>query len=58
MLREGAIVSQSGKRLPSPIGSICVHGDGPDGVAIARRLRQALNEEGYRLVSLPELVDP
>lgn len=56
MLAEGAIVSVSGKRLPCPIGSVCVHGDGEDAVATAAHLRQGLEVSGYRLVGLPALV--
>jgi len=56
MLTEGAIVCASGKRLPTEIGSICVHGDGPDAVEIARHLRHALESKGYELVGLPALV--
>jgi UPF0271 protein len=56
MLNEGALVCASGKRLPTEIGSICVHGDGPNAVAIARHLNQALRGKGYDLVGLPELV--
>ena len=55
MLSEGAIVCASGKRLPTEIGSICVHGDGPDAVAIARHLNRALRDKGYDLVGLPAL---
>jgi UPF0271 protein len=57
MLTEGAIVCASGKRLPAQIGSICVHGDGPDAVAIAKHLNQALKQKGYELLGLPALVD-
>jgi UPF0271 protein len=56
MLSESAIVCASGKRLPTEIGSICVHGDGPDAVDIARHLNQSLNNKGYDLVGLPALV--
>jgi UPF0271 protein len=42
MLREGALVSITGKRLPTSIDSVCVHGDAPDAVAMARALREAL----------------
>jgi UPF0271 protein len=56
MLTEGALVCASGKRLPTEIGSICVHGDGPDAVEIAKHLRQALAGKGYDLVGLPALV--
>jgi UPF0271 protein len=56
MLSESAIVCASGKRLPTEIGSICVHGDGPDAVDIARHLNQSLNNKGYDLVGLPARV--
>jgi len=56
MLTEGALVCASGKRLPTEIGSICVHGDGPDAVEIARHLNKTLRDKGYDLVGLPALV--
>jgi len=52
MLEEGAIVTGSGARLPTRIDSICVHGDTPGAVAIARELRGALEAAGWRLQSL------
>lgn len=54
MLRASALISHSGKNLATPIGSICVHGDGPDAVDIARHLRRQL-EADYQLAGLPEL---
>ncbi len=56
MLAERALISLSGKRLPTEIGSICVHGDGAQAVVIARELRAALESDGWRLVPLTELV--
>jgi UPF0271 protein len=55
MLQAGGLVTQSGKVLPSEIGSICVHGDGPEAVATARHLREKLQANGYRLTALPDL---
>jgi UPF0271 protein len=49
MLEEQAIVAESGARLPTPIDSICVHGDSPHAVEMARLLREALDSAGYRL---------
>jgi len=54
MLEANALISHSGKRLPARIGSICVHGDGPDAVAIATALRRHVEAE-HHLVTLPEL---
>ena len=55
MLETGGIVAQSGKRLPTAMHSICVHGDNPGAAANARRLRAALQAAGWRLVGLPEV---
>lgn len=46
MLDEGAILTAAGTRLPTPIHSVCVHGDSPAAVAIARALRQGLERAG------------
>jgi UPF0271 protein len=55
MLAEGALISLSGKRLPTKIGSICVHGDGPEAVATARALREGLKAEGADFCGLAML---
>jgi UPF0271 protein len=52
MLTAGGLVSETGKILPTPIGSICVHGDGPEAIATAGRLRQKLSLS-HELVTLP-----
>lgn len=56
MLDAGGIVTADGQRLPTPIHSICVHGDGPGAVAAAQAIRAALEAGGYRLAGLPDLV--
>lgn len=45
MVRAGAIETVSGRPLETPIDSICVHGDTPAAVAIARAVRHALEED-------------
>jgi UPF0271 protein len=42
MVREGAIITQSGKRIPASIDTICVHGDTPQAIGIARAVRTTL----------------
>lgn len=49
MLEEGAIRSTSGKRIPVRIDTVCVHGDNPEAVAMARSLRGALTAAGVRV---------
>lgn len=55
MLDEQAIVSVSGKRLPTAIDSICVHGDSPDAVRTAGAIRQGLASAGYAVLPLDRL---
>lgn len=55
MLHAHAIVAASGNHLPTRIDSICVHGDGPEAVATARAIQQALESKGYRLVALDQM---
>lgn len=42
MVREGAIITASGKRIPCRIDTICVHGDLAEAVAMAAGIRKAL----------------
>ncbi|MEF3368116.1 5-oxoprolinase subunit PxpA [Methylocystis sp. 9N] len=49
MLANKGLRTASGKLLPTSIDSICVHGDAPLAVALARRLREGLEQEGWRL---------
>jgi UPF0271 protein len=51
MVREGAVIAMSGRRLPVGIDSICVHGDTPGAVAMARAVRDALAKAGVSLRS-------
>ncbi len=51
MLNEGAVITPSGKRIPTGIDSICVHGDTPNAVAIAAAVRRRIIEAGTALKS-------
>ncbi|WP_299909234.1 5-oxoprolinase subunit PxpA [uncultured Paracoccus sp.] len=42
MIRAGGIVTESGKLIPCRIDTICVHGDNPEAVAMARAVRDHL----------------
>ena len=53
MLRAGAIITAQGTHLPTRIDTICVHGDGPNAVAIARTLRRAIEDAGITVAPLP-----
>lgn len=56
MLEGGGIVARSGKRLPTPMHSICVHGDTPGAVEIARGLRASLEARGWAMAGLAEVL--
>lgn len=49
MVVEGAIITVSGERLKTSIDSICVHGDSPNAVAMARAVRGRLEQAGITL---------
>lgn len=49
MVQEGAIITTTGKRIPTDIGTICLHGDTPTAVALARSVRNSLSEAGIRI---------
>ncbi|MCI4677963.1 5-oxoprolinase subunit PxpA [Rhodoblastus acidophilus] len=54
MLDAKGLVARGGKILPTPIHSICVHGDGPGAVEIADTLKNFLKEQ-YVLAPIPTL---
>lgn len=56
MLERGGLVSLDGSLLPTAIHSICVHGDGPQAVASARRIRDGLTAAGYAVQPLPAVL--
>ncbi|MFN3525837.1 MAG: LamB/YcsF family protein [Paracoccus sp. (in: a-proteobacteria)] len=49
MLRAGAIITASGRQIPCRIDTVCVHGDSPDAVHLAGRLRAHLQDAGVSL---------
>jgi len=49
MIEAGAIITARGTPLPTPIDSICVHGDSVHAVATARLIRTRLEEAGIAL---------
>ena len=49
LAREGVIAATDGTLVPIAAQSICVHGDSPGAVQIARRIRAAFDAEGVAL---------
>ena len=49
MLREGWVLSTDGSTVPIEADTVCLHGDGPKAVAMARRLNEALRDSGIKI---------
>ena len=49
MVEAGAVITASGRHLPTEIRSICVHGDSIHAVTTARRVRETLEQAGVTL---------
>ena len=48
-VRDGVVVSLSGKRIEVDIDSICVHGDSPGALAMAMQVKEALIKAGMTI---------
>ncbi len=55
MAVEGEITSRQGTTVKRRVDSLCVHGDEPTAVAVAKAAREALIAAGVRVVPLPEM---
>jgi len=47
MLDADALITESGRHLPTRIDSICIHSDTPGALPIAWKVRAALDAAGY-----------
>jgi 5-oxoprolinase (ATP-hydrolysing) subunit A len=56
--REGRIDASDGSDLDVRVQSVCLHGDAPNAVDVARAVRQRLDENGVQVRSLREIADP
>jgi UPF0271 protein len=52
---NGEIISRNGKVLQRRVDTLCVHGDEPTAVALARAVREGLEAAGVKVVPLPEM---
>lgn len=55
-IEEQAIITTSGKRLPSAIRSFCTHGDEATAVALAAKVRAELERQGIKVLPLTEMI--
>ena len=56
LLREGIVVTASGKALAMPAKSILLHGDTPGAVELARKIRASIEAAGAEIVPVSRLV--
>jgi UPF0271 protein len=52
MVKSGAIIAESGKRIEARIDTICMHGDTPEAVEIAQSVKTQLLAEGIVVQTL------
>jgi UPF0271 protein len=55
MVSEQALFARDGTRIPTPIDTLCIHGDEPTAVKLAEATRQALAVNGFRSVPIGEM---
>jgi UPF0271 protein len=55
MVTEQSIITASGKTIPTPVESVCVHGDTPGAVEIAKAVRSTLEQNGVTISSFPSM---
>ena len=55
MVLGDEILSRNGKSLKVKLDTLCVHGDEPSGVIVARAAREGLEAAGIRVIPLPEM---
>ena len=51
LVKEGRVMAHDGTLLTLQADTVCIHGDGPHALEIARTVRQALAQEGITLCS-------
>ena len=56
MVKQGYITSVTGEDVAVDADSICMHGDNPEAVQIAKEVKSALETAGINIVPLSELV--
>jgi len=49
MVQDGAITAASGKIIKVKIDTVCIHGDTPGAVDIARQVRAELERSGIKV---------
>ncbi len=56
MVREGVVVTLSGKTIPIMADSVCVHGDNPSAVEFVKNMRAAFAAEGIEVLPIAKVI--
>ena len=56
MVRDRCLTSRLGKKVNVEVETICVHGDEPTAVEVARHVRRGLEAAGCAVVTIPEMM--
>jgi 5-oxoprolinase (ATP-hydrolysing) subunit A len=54
--KEHRVITRLGKSVPLEVDTLCIHGDEPTGVAVARAVRSTLEAAGVEIVTIPTSV--
>jgi len=57
MVKDRSLTSRQGNRVAVAVETICVHGDEPTAVNVARHVRHGLEAAGCWIVTIPEMVN-
>ena len=55
MVLSGEIISRNGKRIKRRLDTLCVHGDEPTAIVLARAVRDGLEAAGVKIVPVTEM---
>lgn len=56
MVKEGMVEAVDGSQIRVKADTICVHGDNPQAVKFAQKIRKALEENGVKIVSMANFI--
>lgn len=56
IIDRGEVIARSGKVIKVEADTICVHGDEPSAVEVAKAIRTGLDKAGVEVVTLPEML--
>jgi len=56
IIKEGKIDTIEGKEIEIKADTLCIHGDSPNAVEVAKTLREGLEKEGIKIAKLSEII--